>query len=264
MEKLKASTTLIVIGIALLALGAIYPLVTLVVDTTPPVVGTTVPSNGAVYQRVDKLTVYCYDTESGIASVTTVIDSIPCTLSYISKEPQSPYEIWQFTPSTPITLPKTYSFTTTVKNKADLTTTVSGTFTIYTQFQGNWYINDQQITNTSQTIYSSTATVSFKFQKTVGVDDSYISCWVEEGGTKILTLTLTDITNHIWTGTYTFTPGTHNLAIKANDGTTTITYSIVSLTIPGAFVWVMTTQQALTLAGVLSIVAGAALRVKKK
>jgi hypothetical protein len=264
MEKLKASTTLIVLGIALLALGAFYPFVTLVVDTTAPVVSTTVPSNGAVYQSVDKLTVYCYDTESGIASVTTVIDSTSYTLSYISKEPQSPYEIWQLTLSTPITTPKTYSFTTTVKNKAGLTTTVSGTFTIYTQLQGNWYINDQQITSASQTIYSSTATVSFKFQKTAGIADSYITCWVEEGGTKILTLTLTDSTNHIWTGSYTFSTGTHNIAIKANDGTTTITYSIVGLTIPSAFVWVMTTQQALILAGVLSIVAGAALRVKKK
>jgi hypothetical protein len=100
-----------------------------------------------------------------------------------------------------------------------------------TQLQGNWYINDIAITSITQTIYSS-STITFKFVKTAGIDDSYISCWVEEGGTKILTLTLTDTTNHIWTGTYTFTPGTHNLAIKAYDGTTTITYSVVGLTIP--------------------------------
>jgi hypothetical protein len=54
------------------------------------------------------------------------------------------------------------------------------------------------------------------------------------------------------------------MTLKAYDGTTTITYSVVGLTIPGAVVWVMTTQQTLILAGMLSIIAGVVLRVKKK
>jgi hypothetical protein len=223
-------------GIILILVGFLFfinviPLVSLVVDTTPPVVSTTVPSNGTVYQSIDKLTVYCYDTDSGIASVTTVIDSTSYTLNYISKEPQSPYQIWELSLSTPITTSKTYSFSTTVKNNAGLTTTVSGTFIIYTQLQGKWFVNDQEITSTSQTVYSSSTTVSFKFQKTAGIADSYLSCWVEEGGTKILTLTLTNSTNHIWTGSYTFSTGTHNLALKTNDGTSTITMNIVGLQI---------------------------------
>jgi hypothetical protein len=172
--------------------------------------------------------------------------------------------IWSISFSDLATPGNNYKIYFIVKNNAGLTTSKNVYFNIYTALQGTWWINNQQITSSSQTIYSTTTTVNFTFQKTAGLDDSYISCWVEEGGTKILTLTLTDTTNHIWTGSYTFTAGTHNLAIKAYDGTTTITYSIVGLTIPGAVVWVMTTQQALILAGMLSIVAGVVLRIKKK
>jgi len=258
MEKLKGSTILIVLGIALLAFGAVYPFVTLVVDTTAPTFGGSCPSDGATYSAVTSISIYVYDAESGVKSVTCQIDSTTYTLSPHKTEP----DLWVASGGTTAVGTHTFKFTAT--NNAGLTSTKSGTFTIYTQLQGNWYIANQQITNSSQTVYSTSATVSFKFQKTAGIDDSYISCWVEEGGTKILTLTLTDSTNHIWTGNYTFAAGTHNLAIKAYDGTATITYSIVGLTIPGAFVWVMTTQQALILAGMLSIVAGVVLRIKKK
>jgi hypothetical protein len=265
MEKLKASTTLIVLGIALLAIGAFYPFVTLVVDTTGPEIAGTTPANGVVYAQLTSLDVHCRDLESGVKSVQMVINGSSYGLKYQAASPNYPnYDWWTKDLSyTPINTPGTYTYTVTVTNNAGLQTSQSGTFTIYTQLQGNWYINGQQITSTSQTVYSTSTTVSFKFQKTAGIADSYITCWVEEGGTKILTLTLTDTTNHIWTGSYTFSAGTHTLSLKAYDGTTTITYSIVGLTIPGAVVWVMTTQQALVLAGVLALVAGVVMRVKK-
>jgi hypothetical protein len=200
-----------------------------VVDTTPPVVDGTCPSDGSTYQSLDKITVYCYDTESGIASVTVTIAGAVYTLSYVSKEPQSPYEIWQASISPALSTPGTYSYSITVINNAGLKTTQSGSFTIYTQFQGKWYINNIGITSSSQTIYSIGTTVSFKFQKTAGIDDSKISCWVEEGGMKILTLTLTDSTNHVWTGSYTFTQGKHVLTLKASDGISAVTMSITNL-----------------------------------
>jgi hypothetical protein len=270
MEKLKGSTALIVLGIALLAFGAIYPFVTLVVDTTPPIVGTTIPTNGGVYASLITVSVQTYDAESGIDHVDLTVPSntgtpyqvITYHLTHVTDN--GVYEVWAASLQVSITTPGNYTFSGAAYNKAGLSTAISGSFTIYTQLQGNWYINDQQITSTSQTIYSTSTTVSFKFQKTAGIADSYISCWVEEGGAKILTLSLTDSTNHIWTGSHTFSAGTHNLAIKAYDGTATITYSVVGLTIPGAVVWVMTTQQALILAGMLSIVAGVVMRIKKK
>jgi hypothetical protein len=267
MEKLKGSTVLIVLGVALIAIGAAYPLVTLVVDTEPPTILSTNPANGSVVASVTALEATIKDSVSGVSSVslgyiapsTTVIVGGAATLVSGDKYQGT----WQWTPPLPPTTPGQYKLTVTAKDAAGNTQYQEFTFTIYTQLQGKWYINDQEITSSSQTIYSKSTTVTFKFQKTAGIDDSYISCWVEEGGTKILTLSYTDSTNHIWTGSYTFSAGTHNLAIKAYDGTATITYSIVGLTIPGAVVWVMTTQQALVLAGVMALVAGVVMRVKK-
>jgi hypothetical protein len=269
MEKLKGSTALIVLGIALLAFGAVYPFVTLVVDTTAPTLSNFVPANGSVVPSINSASVTASDSVSGVSSVyfslanldtnTYVITQQPATL--ISGDKYSGQ--WQIN-FTVINTPGKYVIYWQAGDVAGNWATVAVYFQIYTALQGKWYVAGQEITSTTQTVYVTNATVDFKFVKTAGIADSYISCWVEEGGTKILTLSLTDSTNHIWTGSYTFTAGTHTLTLKAYDGTTTITYSVVGLTIPGAVVWVMTTQQALILAGMLSIVAGAVMRIKKK
>jgi hypothetical protein len=220
--------TMQVIGAVLILVGLLFALnmtsfATLVVDTTPPTFGGSCPSDGVTYTAVTSISIYVYDAESGVKSVTCQIDSTTYTLSPHKTEP----DLWVASGGTTAVGTHTFQFTAT--NNAGLTSKKSGTFTIYTQLQGNWYIADQQITNTSQTVYVTTTSVSFKFQKTAGISDSYISCWVEEGGTKILTLTLIDTTNHIWTGSYTFSPGTHNLALIAYDGTQKVTMSIVGL-----------------------------------
>jgi hypothetical protein len=269
MAKLKGSTVLIVLGVALLALGAAYPLVTLVVDTTAPTLSNFVPASGSVIPSINSASVTATDSTSGVQQVFFTLDNADTGQHIVFAKlatltSGSIYSgVWSVT-FTEVSTPGNYLIKWQAYDYAGNWATATVTFKIYTQLQGKWYINDIEITSTSQTVYSRSASVSFKFQKTAGIDDSYISCWVEEGGTKILTLTLTNATSHIWTGNYTFTSGTHNIAIKAYDGTTTITYSIVGLTIPGAVEWVMTTQQTLILAGVLSIAAGAVLRVKKR
>jgi hypothetical protein len=269
MEKLKGSTALIVLGIALLAFGAIYPFVTLVVDNTAPIITETNPANGQTYMSVNVVTANVVDQESGVKSVYARIFTPDGTswfsgyMTLVSGNIGSGQ--WKLSLQGSITTPSgIWGIKFNATNYAGMSTILDVAFQIYTQLQGKWYINNIEITDNAQTVYSTNATVTFKFQKTAGIEDSKISCWVEEGTTKILTLTLTDTTNHIWTGSYTFSAGTHNLAIKAYDGTATITYSIVGLTIPGAFIWVMTTQQALLLAGALSIVAGVVMRIKKK
>jgi hypothetical protein len=269
MAKLKGSTVLIVLGVALIALGAAYPFVTLVVDTTAPTLSNFVPASGSVIPSINSASVTAADSTSGVQQVLFSLGNAD-TGQYIIYQKSATLTsgtknsgTWSVT-ITEVSTPGNYYIYWQACDYAGNWKTATVTFKIYTQLQGKWYINDQEITSTSQTVYSRSASVSFKFQKTAGIDDSYISCWVEEGGTKILTLTLTNTTSHIWTGSYTFSSGTHNIAIKAYDGTTTITYSIVGLTIPGAVEWVMTTQQTLILAGVLSIAAGAVLRVKKR
>ena len=270
------SDTLIIIGIALLAVSIIHPLVTLVVDNTPPKIEETLPSNGGVYTSLTKIVAYVYDYESGVKSVTCVIDGVSYNLYRSTIQPlavaqmdSGSGEYWERTVS--ITTPGTHTFEFTATNKAGLSSKVSGTFTIYTDLQGKWYINDQEITSSSQTIYSTSLTVTFKFVKTAGIDDSYISCWVEEGGTKILTLTLTDSSKHVWTGVYTFKPGTHTLTLKVSDGRKTLTLSIVNLTIPEATptttpgaTFKLTTQQTVMLLGGLLVAVGLLLKAKER
>ncbi|RLI00061.1 hypothetical protein DRO19_00605 [Candidatus Bathyarchaeota archaeon] len=221
-----------VAGIVLILFGILYPMVTLIVDNTPPVVGITLPADGKVYTKIDHLVVYCYDAESGIANVYVWIGDTRYILQYTGKEPQSPYQIWELDISgNPITASGTYDFNIHVTNKAGLTRVVSGTFTIYIELQGKWYINGLVITSSADTIYATSPTVTFKFVKTQGIEDSKISCWVEEAGTKLVTLTYQG--NGVWEGSYTFTLGVHNIDLVATDSTTTITMSIVRLDFGG-------------------------------
>jgi len=117
------------------------------------------------------------DPETDVVSVTCTINGQTYTLR---KSPITPYAIadtggyalWEYD-IPDITTGGTYSFTFKAKNKAGLTAEYSGTFTIYTALQGNWYINNQPITSPTQTIYATSPTVSFKFQKTAGVEKTH-------------------------------------------------------------------------------------------
>ena len=168
MEKLKGSTALIVLGIALLAFGAVYPFVTLVVDTTPPEVASSVPENGGTYASLNRVSVYTRDLESGIqsASFTVTIGNtgVQYALTYDPNVVNGNWQYWYANVTPTDFSPGQYSFSFTIINNAGLKTTFSGVFTIYTQLQGNWYINNQQITSSSQTIYSTSTSVSFKFR----------------------------------------------------------------------------------------------------
>jgi len=266
--EVRGSTLLIVLGMVLLGVGVVYPFITLVVDTTPPDIAATCPENGRVYTSLTEINAWVGDPETDVVSVTCTINGQTYTLRKSHLTPYAiadtgGYALWEYD-IPDITTGGTYSFTFRAKNKAGLTAEYSGTFTIYTALQGNWYVNNQPITSPTQTIYTTSPTVSFKFQKTAGVEDTKISCWVEEGGARILTLTLTDTANHIWTGTYTFTPGTHTIKLVASDGTNTVTFSIIGLTIQGVGGWTLTTQQTLMLIGAIAIVAGVTLRIKGK
>lgn len=259
------SNAFMLLGLALLFIGLVYPMATLVVDNTPPIIDGTVPQDLGSYGMLDQIIVRVYDPESGIGSVQCSILNVGTyTLTFTGKTEQS-FEIWYYVLPKPITTPGTYSFVITATNKAGLTNLVGGVFNIvYTPLKGKWYINNQEITNATQTVYSPTETVSFKFQRSSvtgagDIDDSKVSAFVVENGNTILTLSLKDPANHIWTGSYTFTPGTHNLELKASDGTTTITLSVVGLEIPGQFQpagWKLDVRTLLMIIGALLLAFG--------
>lgn len=252
---MKSSDTFILLGLALILFSFAYPMVTLVVDDTPPEISSMrLPKNGETYSNISQAYIYVRDLESGIKLVFLDIQGY-ASLTLTKQEDVAGWEKYVTTSDLGITEPGTYSFTWTVYNNADLESQVSGTFTIYDDLAGTWYVAGEEITSSSQTVYATSTTVPFKFVKTSGVEDSQISCIVEEDGTVILTLTNTGL--GVWEGSYTFTAGKHVLSLKANDGTNNITFAVVSLDFgggeqPSILDW-FTTQNLLMLFGVLLV-----------
>jgi hypothetical protein len=264
--------TMQLVGAMLILVGLLFTLnivslATLVVDTSAPALSNFVPADRSVVVSINSASATASDSESGVSAVYFSLGSYDTKQYLIKQQPANltsgdKYSgTWSLTFST-VSTPGNYFIYWQAGDYAGNWATVMVQFTIYTQLQGKWYINDIEIINTSQTIYSKTTSVSFKFQKTAGTDDAKISCWVEEGGTKILTLTLSDSTSHIWTGNYTFSNGKHNLALKANDGTSTITMSIINLQIGEE--WTPPPIGINQLLGVVLIVVGTVLALRKK
>jgi hypothetical protein len=105
-------------------------------------------------------------------------------------------------------------------------------FTIYSQLQGKWYINDQEITNTSQTVYSKSTSITFKFVKTAGVADQSVTVKVSGSSpTRQFTYGVDHISEGVWESTWTLEPAVWTITLQASDGIRTITYSMVNLQI---------------------------------
>ena len=224
---------LIYLGFALMLLSFVYPMVTVIVDDTPPIIEVTEPEDGGVYFSVKTATLQVLDLESQIKEVGLTIYSPTGEILIEKKTPagSNRYSItWSVDPE--ITTPGDgYKAVFYAINKAGLKVEQTNYFSIYTELQGKWYVAGQEVTSSTQTIYVDSQTVTFKFQKTAGVADESISCWVEEGGNRILTLEYKG--NGVWEGSYTFSPGTHHLKLVASDQQNTVTMSIVDLDIPG-------------------------------
>ncbi|RLI00220.1 hypothetical protein DRO19_00175 [Candidatus Bathyarchaeota archaeon] len=240
--------TLIYLGLALILLSFAYPMVTVIVDDTPPkwIIASDgevaiFPRDGQTYQSVSKITAGVEDFESGVASVTAVIDGQTFYLKSISGGSggggakiqmfstvvHSGY--WQC--DIPPLSAGQHTMTLTAENGNGLKTIYKATFTVYTNLQGDWYINGEKVTGSDQILRFTTRTLTFKFVKTQGVDDSKIRCSVWEGNAKLLELK--NVAAGTWEGTYTFTGGKHALTLKANDGTNTVTFAVVTVDFGG-------------------------------
>ena len=231
--------TMLLVGVFILFVSYAFPMITLIVDNTAPIFGPTVPATGVTYTSLDKLTAYVRDPESGIASVTGKIDTSSYSLSFVGSIPVegTVFELWQYMFSAPFATSGLHTFDFTAVNKAGLSKTYSGTFTIYTKLQGKWFVNAIEITSSSQTITSTRLTVNFKFAKTAGVEDSQITATVWKGTAKLLDLTYNSANPaaHEWMGSYTFTAGTYVLDLKAFDGTNYVTMSVLYMQVGEPF-----------------------------
>ncbi len=218
------------VGLLLVAVAFIAPslFATVITDNTPPIITLTVPGNGQVYQPnatgTSQLFVYAHDSESGIKNGSFTVDGSTYALSYLRSTAFD--EIWMY--QYPFALASgSHSFSATVYNKAGLSALSAGNFQVYQGLTGTWYVNNEAITSTAQTVYSKNLTVQFKFAKIAGMADQQITCQIREGASLLSTLSLTS--TGVWTGTYTFTGGTHVLSLMASDGTQTITMGLVNL-----------------------------------
>ena len=225
----KVSWGLIVIGIALLCIGTVYPslkLVIVITDDTPPqfLNISPYPADQEVYSGISRILVWVGDAESSVMSVVATIDGTQYNLSVTEGSSLA----WEATISPPGA--GTHSVNYVATNGVGLSSTYTGQFYISMAIQGNWYVNDIEVTDPNQRLYFKTLTLNFKFVKTSGLDDSMISCDVAEG-TQLLTLTYQG--SSTWNGSYTFTSGTHTLALRASDGTNIITMSLLNLNFGG-------------------------------
>jgi hypothetical protein len=253
-------------GIALILVGLLFALnvvslATIIVDNTPPQFVSMTPKGGETFTTAPTTaTAHVTDPESGVASVKLTIDSTAYTLSLTSGT------IFDGTWSASITAPSTGSHTASwsASNKAGLSVSNSGTFTVSptqpppTQLQGDWYINSELISTSTQTVYSATTTVRFTFMKTAGPDDSSVTCKVLEGTSTLVTLSNTGAGK--WEGSYTFSLGTHSVTLQASSSSGGVVMSIVDIDFTSKPIFGLSIQQ---LIGILMVGAGLVVVMKK-
>jgi len=225
------STILIIAGLLMFVVGTAYPLVTVVVDSTPPIIVSTTPADGATIPKISSISAQLRDLESGILTIGAYLYNPSGGLIMLyapSLSSGTIYEgTWSVSFSEIATPGNNYKIYFVVKNKAGIAIDKNVYFNIYMALQGTWYVNDVEITSSTQTVYATSASVNFKFVKTAGLADSSITCTVWEGTNQILTLT--NSATSTWTGSYTLALGTHTLNLKASDGTQIVTMSVIGL-----------------------------------
>lgn len=225
---------LIYLGLVLVFLGFVFPLVTVTVDTTPPEWQTDsygnvaiFPRDNEIYSSVARIQAGVEDLESGVKSVTAVIDGTSYSLTLTIGTANS--GVW--IKNIPALGTGSHHVEYTAINNVEpaLSNSYIGDFQVYTDLQGEWYINSQLIQDGSDHLYFSVTTLNFKFSKTSGVEDTSMVCTVDYAGSETGTLTLACTSAATWETSKTFTSGTYTMTLKADDGTNNITFSIVDL-----------------------------------
>ena len=239
----------VILGL-LIATGAaqtIARLVVLGVDTVAPTISSTTPSDksagymSTTFLETKKYSCRVVDSTSGAAEV-KYQDAITINQGteggtgwvHLSKVSGTIYDgIWSASFPTTVSYTENvdYSFKFYAKDVAGNIREVSGTFRIYTQLTGDWFINDVKVTSPTQEIWLKTTSVTFKFIKIAGVPDSGITCTLSGGTTG----TLSYISANTWSLTKTLSDGIYDIQMKAYDGTTTVTMTILGVQIGEPF-----------------------------
>lgn len=236
------------LGLSIMVIGLIFimqgtHLATLVVDDyTPPNITWTCdsqPVDAQTYQTGDLtyVTMWAMDRESNIDATSAFYildDGTPIKLDLQPSQPKA-YPMAMAFEKTGLSDPSigTHTFKFQVKNGAGITGEQTGTFQISdgvppTELQGTWHINDVEITLTNQEFDFTTTTLTFKFVRTLGVDDAGITCrvdWDKASNPEQGDMILEHAALHTWTGTRTFIDGSYVFDLIASDGTQQIALS---------------------------------------
>jgi hypothetical protein len=215
------------------------------------------PIDGGVYAATfNRIVVGVTDEESGVVSVITDIDGVPYSLVLAMGDAY--LGVWGCT--IPGLSMGSHTVSHNATNGVGLSTFYSGSFFIGSvAFTGDWYVGDTLITSSSQTVYSQSLTLTFRFVKTSGVPDSAIHCFIIEGTSTLVSLTYQG--NSVWTGSYAFTGGTHVLQLRGSDGANLVTMSTLSINFGGTPI---SYYQLAMVGGAGCIVAGGYGLLKKK
>jgi hypothetical protein len=222
------------ISILLVSSGIAVAMVTIIIDDTAPLIEATqcLPQIGQSYVMLTAVQGACKDLESGITSVRMAIDSGGgggnYALQYDSTTADG-WKIYKYTLPAPIQTIGDHTFNLVVQNGAGLVNSYGGTFKIYTQLQGRWFINDQEILSSLQTFYFTTKTLGFKFLKTTGVEDSKITVTVAYSGPETGTMTLPHTAASTWISSKTFLAGQYTMVLSASDGLMVVKMSMFQM-----------------------------------
>jgi len=238
MDKKSKQKIVQIVGIVAILAGLLFALnivsfAVLVVDDTAPVIASTVPSNGQTLPKINSISALVWDLESGVQEVDVELYNSSGALIHGWVLVRTSGTEFNGTYSVSFAdfavYGKNYWIHFLARNKAGLISIRDVYITIYTDLQGKWYINNQEVTSTTQTIYSTSLTVEFKFIKTSGISDNYITCSVWDTMAQYKLFDLTYQGSGTWAANYTFARGSYYLDLKASDGTRMITMSIVDL-----------------------------------
>jgi len=261
-------SVIILIGFTLVAGDWLF--VTLGIDTLPPNFTSTTPHDksqgfiNVLWLNTPTAVASIQDVGSGVQSVTYIDDAMtnmgvnqPLPLMKMSGTSQD--GVWEADLFPIYVGDVNYYFEFTATDNIGNVKVHSGTFFVYENLDGRWYINNVKITSPTQTIWIKDNSVEFKFLKTKGVSDDQITCSITGDASATLALE----TAGTWTNQMSLVDGVYNLNLVANDGTNTVSMSIYGLQI-GSGENIIQGISEYTILGIGLIAIGAYMMFKKK
>jgi len=129
-------------------------------------------------------------------------------------------------------------------NQANNTAWLAVGFYITTGLIGEWSINGQPISHTTQTLWFGVSTLTFRFTQPGTATATSAAVTATKSGSPTQTLVMTKVAGGVWTGAGTFSDGVWQITMTASDGaghtnTLTILGQISLGEVPQPTIWII-------------------------